>query len=232
MKTAIVDYRISEEEITSLQKLNLNVLLCPNSKELYPAVCGHPDMQMCIVDKLNVILSNTAEDNFINEISKLNVIIHRTTKTLTSNYPQDVIINAVILKNFFIHKISCTDSTLLDLVKDKEKIDVKQGYTKCSTAVVSDRAIITSDKSIINSVKDKDIDVLYVPSGDIELPGLEYGFIGGSCGLLDEKHMAFFGDLAFYKYGAEVLTFLKKYRIEPIYLKKGKLIDRGTLFAL
>jgi hypothetical protein len=232
MNTAIVDYRTTLEEIRSLEKLNIKILKCPNSKDLYPAVSGHPDMQICIVDKHNIILSSTIDTDFESEILKCNKNVHKTAKSLSSKYPEDVILNALILNDFFVHKLSCTDHKLLELVTEKEKINVKQGYTKCSSAVINDNAIITSDKSIIAELKAKNIDILYVPPGDIELPGLDYGFIGGSCGLLDEKHMAFFGDLTFYKYGTEVISFLKKHRVEPIYLKKGKLTDRGTLFML
>jgi hypothetical protein len=228
MNTAIVDYRISTEEVISLEKLNIKILKCPNSKDLYPAVSGHPDMQICIIDKHNIILSTALDKNFESEISKLNKNIHKASKSLSSKYPDDIILNALILKDFFVHKLSHTDPKLLELVTGKEKINVKQGYAKCSSAIINDTAIITSDKSIINALKEKNIDILYVPPGDIELPGLDYGFIGGSCGLLDEKHIAFFGDLTYYKYGSDVISFLKKHHVEPIYLKAGRLTDRGN----
>jgi len=73
---------------------------------------------------------------------------------------------------------------------------------------------------------------LLLPPGDIELPGLNYGFIGGSCGLLDEKYLVFYGNLKNYKYGSEVLAFLDKYNITPIYLSDSNLIDRGSIFFL
>ena len=126
----------------------------------------------------------------------------------------------------------CTDKNLLNLVKSKKLINTNQGYTKCSAAIVSDNAIITSDISIKNALSSTNIDVLLLPPGDILLPGLDYGFIGGTCGLIDKSTLAFFGDLSYYKYGKEVLSFLKKHNVNPLYLRKGPLIDRGSILSI
>ena len=50
--------------------------------------------------------------------------------------------------------------------------------------------------------------------------------------MISNNKMAFFGDLSYYKYGNKIKEFLFKYDIEPIYLRKGKLIDRGSLLTL
>ncbi|EOR19788.1 hypothetical protein A500_20195, partial [Clostridium sartagoforme AAU1] len=77
-----------------------------------------------------------------------------------------------------------------------------------------------------------DFDILLLPPGDIILEGLDYGFIGGSGGLISKDKMAFFGNLKSYMYGEKVLNFLNKYGVSPIYLKDGKLQDRGSLLIL
>lgn len=140
-------------------------------------------------------------------------------------------LNAVNLSNVFIHNLKYTDPVLIENVKDKNLINVKQGYTKCSVAVVSDNAIITSDKIIAQKAKEVSIDVLLIPPGDIILPGLDYGFIGGCCGLIEKDLMAFFGDLNYFNYGNEIKEFLYKHNVKPIYLRKGKLIDRGSILC-
>ncbi len=81
-------------------------------------------------------------------------------------------------------------------------------------------------------LKENNIDVLLLPPGDIILPGLDYGFIGGTCGLLDNNTLAFYGNLNMYKYGDKVLNFLKKHNVKPIFLSRGKLIDRGSIFCI
>lgn len=91
---------------------------------------------------------------------------------------------------------------------------------------------MTSDMKIGKILKENNIDVLLLPPGDIILPSLDYGFIGGTCGLLDNNTLAFYGDLDMYKYGNEVLSFLRKHNVEPIFLSKSKLIDRGSIFCI
>lgn len=232
MKNAIVDFRISEEEINNLKKLNLNILKCPKCEILYDAVCGHPDMQIHVLDKTNVLVHKGMDKNLINELVKLGISITFSNRELKGGYPDNIILNAVSLKNYFIHNLKYTDEILYNNRKDSIIINVKQGYTKCSTAVLSEKAIMTSDVSIAKRLVNYHIDILLLPPGDIELPGVNYGFIGGCCGLIDEHHMAFFGDLDYYAYKNDVAQFLKKHKIAPLFLRKGRLIDRGSLFIL
>lgn len=229
---AITDFRIFKEEKDNLIKLGYHVITCPPCSNLYDSVCGHPDMMIHFIDKENVILHKDIENNFINFFKNLKFNVFLSNKSLETKYPNNIGLNAVNLKNYFIHNIHHTDSILLNMITDKKLLNVKQGYTKCSTAIVNDNAIITSDIGIANAARSENIDVLLLTPGDIILPGLDYGFIGGCCGLLDENRLAFFGNLNHYAYGKEILEFLYKYDVEPIYLRKGKLIDRGSLFVI
>lgn len=232
LRTVIVDYRITAEETENLSKLGLNIILCPPCAKLYPAVSGHPDMQLTIINDKNIVIQKRIDKKMLRQLSCFSINLIYSSNELNENYPQDIILNSLIMGDIFIHKISATDPALMDMVKDKKHINVNQGYTKCSTAVINERAAITSDLGIAAALRNEGIDVLTIPPGDIELPGLNYGFIGGACGLLDESKLAFFGDLQYYAYGTQVLSFLEKYNVEPIYLKKGKLTDRGTLFCI
>ena len=122
-------------------------------------------------------------------------------------------------------------SKILDYCKNKKTINVKQGYTKCSILPVKEKAIITNDKGIYNTLKNENFDVLLLPFGDIELSGFNYGFIGGVGGMISDNSMAFFGSLDNYIFGNEVKNFLYKYDVKPIYLNNTKLIDRGSLLV-
>ncbi len=232
MKYAIIDYRTSEEEICNLKKLGCEVLACPPSSILYEAVCGHPDMLLHIVNQKNIIVHKDMNNGFINLLKNLGLSVAFSENSLGSTYPYDIILNSINLPNLFIHNIKYTDPKLLEMVNNKKLINVKQGYTKCSTAIVGQNATMTSDTTIAKSLSRENIDVLLLPPGDILLPGLNYGFIGGCCGLLDKNLLAFYGDLNYYTYGKEVMEFLKKHNVEPVFLRKGKLIDRGSLFII
>jgi hypothetical protein len=230
-----VDYRITNEEIITLSNLNINPILVPKCSEVYEAIDGHPDIQINILKNTknaHIIVQKNISENF-KKILESNAIKYILSKNSLSNtYPKDIILNSLILENHFIHKLKFTDENLLKSQNLKTKINVSQGYTKCSILPVRSNALITSDKGIYETLKDYDFDLLLLPPGDILLPSLNYGFIGGTGGMISHDKMAFFGDLDSYVWGEEVKNFLHKYDVSPIALRKGKLIDRGSLLTL
>lgn len=232
MKYAFVDFRISHEEMKSLENLNCKVILSEPCNSLYPAICGHPDILMHFIDDNNVIIHKDTSSSFEESLKALNLTVLRSNKSLTSKYPDDIILNAVNTSNFFMHSIKHTDKALLEKVSTKTLINVKQGYTKCSTAVLSDETFITSDVHIYKELNGLGYDVLLLPPGDIILPQLDYGFIGGTCGMLDPKTIVFYGNLDLYPYGNQIKDFLYKHDISPIYLSSSPLIDRGSIYFL
>lgn len=231
MKYAIVDYRISKEEEDSLKSLNFNLLKVPKSTKVYDAISGHPDIQLHMLDNYNIVVNKDMDNNFIDRLKRLNFNLHFSKDSLDEKYPKDIILNGASFGEYFIHNLNYTDSTLLQMMDNKIKFHVNQGYTKCSTAIVSSSAIITSDPSIVSSLKNTNLNILHIPYGDIILQGMNYGFIGGCCGLLDKNTLGFFGDLNSYAYGKEILDFLSSQNINYLSLRKGKLVDRGSIFT-
>jgi len=231
MRNYFVDYRISEEELFSLGRLGCSVIKCPRCELLYDAVDGHPDMLLHFTGGRSLVAHRDMDRDFLGYLSLLGYEVTLSKEGLKKSYPEDVILNAVSLPSIFIHNLGCTDKNLLSAAGGKTLIDAKQGYTKCSCAVVSGNALMTSDVSIARALEGTGVDVLLLPPGAITLPGLDYGFIGGTCGLIDEKRLAFYGDLAFYTHGEEVKAFLHKHRVEPVFLRRGKLADRGSILG-
>lgn len=231
MKYFFVDYRITQTEFNNLSKYG-KVIKCPSCHRLYEAIKGHPDILMNIISKNKIIFHKDIPLSFINTLSHINLEIFYTKDSLAEKYPYDIILNSVNLGNTFIHNLHYTDKNLLSFFKTKKLINVNQGYTKCSTAIINNNAIITSDMSIAKAVKKENIDVLLLPPGHIELPGLNYGFIGGTCGLIDKKVIGFYGELHNYKFQKEVKDFLKKHDVRYINLGEGNLIDRGSILSI
>ena len=71
---------------------------------------------------------------------------------------------------------------------------------------MTESAIITDDVSIASAAEKNGLAVLLVSKGDVALPGREYGFIGGCCGLIAPDTMLFNGSLASHKAGDFQLT--------------------------
>lgn len=229
-----IDYRATDEEINNLKKYNLTVIKIPKCNKVYKAIDGHVDIQLNILDKnkRTVIVHKDMPHNFLNELSKYKINYILSEASLSSKYPEDIILNALILDSIFIHNLKYTDKKLLSFQKSKKILNVNQGYTKCSVLPIRNDAFITTDTGIYNALKEIDMDVLLLPPGDILLPPLNYGFIGGIGGLIDSDKLAIFGELEYYTFGNEIYKFLYKHNVEPISLKKGRLTDRGSLFVI
>lgn len=233
LRKFFIDYRTTEEERLSILALGHEYLICPPHPNLYKAICGHPDILLHILDDKDIIVHKDTDSKFIKQLEELSLNVILSSSQLGSSYPLNILLNGVNTTNFFMHHLKYTDSTLLNFINERKKlINVKQGYTKCSTAIVNSNAIMTSDKGIAKTLFNENVDVLLLPPGDIDLPGLNYGFIGGCCGLIEDNLLGFFGELDHYANGKEVLSFLKKHRVEPYFLKKGKLTDRGSLLRI
>ena len=233
MPHCIVDCRTSEKELFSLSRLGVDPLLCPKYNPLYNAISSHPDIQIFISQKNSLIVHKDIERSFLDILIPLVDKITLSELSLAAEYPHDIILNCFVLGDLFVHNLNYTDNKILkSLHSSIKKIHVKQGYTKCSTAIIDYKSVITNDTGIAKALGNEKLDVLYLPPGDIILEDMNYGFIGGSCGLLDERNIAFFGSLDKYKYGKEVKDFLIKHKIDYYYLMDEKLTDRGSLLML
>lgn len=226
-----VDYRTTEEEINSLKNLNYDVIKIPKDNNLYEAINGHTDIQLNILNRYTIIVNKNINLSFKELLKTKNINFIESDSTLSFKYPSNISLNAYITDNYLVHNLKFTDKKILDYCKNKKIIHVNQGYTKCSILPLREKAIITNDTGIYNTLKSENFDILLLPFGDIELSGFNYGFIGGVGGMISNDSMAFFGSLDNYAFGNEVKKFLYKYDIKPIYLSNTKLIDRGSLLV-
>ena len=231
---AFIDYRTSNEEINSLKNLNIDVIKVPWNNNLYPAINGHVDIQLNILnsDTKTIILNKDIDNNFKKILQEKEINFINSFNSLNKNYPENISLNAYITPNYLIHNLNFTDKEIINYCKTKKQIHIKQGYSKCSILPLREKVVITSDMGIYKTLIKENFDVLLIPFGDIELPGLNYGFIGGVGGMISSNSMAFFGSLEKYAFCDEVKKFLYKYDIKPIYLRDSKLFDRGSLLLL
>ena len=230
-----VDYRITMEEELNLLKQGLKIIKIPKCNKVYNAINGHVDIQLCIVDKAKrqVVINKEAPSEFKKLLTENDINFLNSHDIISSPYPNNVSLNALVTEKYFIHNLKCTDKSLLNCIKDsKHLINVKQGYTKCSCLYLKDNVVITNDFKISKTLLNLDFDVLYLPYGDIVLEDFEYGFIGGVGGMITPNKLALYGNLKYYKYGDIVLDFLNKHNITPIYLSNSKLTDRGSIFVI
>ena len=141
--------------------------------------------------------------------------------------------NAALVGNTLV----CNKNTVSSLILAEAEnagckiLHVPQGYTKCSTAIISDNAIITADKPIYSACLSAGIDALLVSADGVDLPDYNCGFIGGASGRFG-NNVYFCGDILLHPDGKAISEFCKKHGKTAVSLSDKKLFDVGTMIML
>lgn len=232
---AIVSGDASKEIISSLIEYGMDLILTEAHSSLPLPLSYHADMQMVNICMGVFVYAPGTSQNILFKLKRLGFELIEGTVPVKDHYPFDVAYNcAIVDKNAFLNP-KYTDSIILEfLAKNNIKVHpVKQGYTKCSTAVVSKEAVITADLQIYGKAVEAGLDALLIPpQKDIVLKGYDYGFIGGCSGLISDKEIAFFGDLRTVESMGDISRFCLKHGKKVISLAEGNLMDLGGLFPL
>ena len=156
------------------------------------------------------------------------------SKPIGRDYPENVRLNCLYLGNKLYGNLKAIDSAVLDFCSKNgiETIHVNQGYTRCSTLVVNNQAVITADKSIEKAMKENRVEVLPISAGHIRLDGFDYGFIGGASCTVDNT-VYFFGNITKHPDFEKIKVFIKQYNSKiEILCKKVPLTDIGGAVLL
>ncbi len=189
----------------------------------------HADMQCLILDDTAFVLSCCKA--LANDLkSAYNVVL--CADDIGHDYPENVPLNAAQVGKTLI----CRTDTLDDKVQsycaehDYRLLHVRQGYAKCSCAVVSENAIITADQGIIRSLKGSKIKVLPIGQGRIRLDGADCGFIGGASGYDKNNHTLYFtGDIRKHPDYEQIIDFCDKAGTIIVSLTDDELVDIGGI---
>lgn len=139
------------------------------------------------------------------------------------NINPDSALNICVIGDYAI----CCEKTAAIIPSWLKIIYVKQQYARCSVCIVDDHSIITADHGIAQRCSGL-LDVLEIQPGFIELPGFDYGFIGGCSFKLSAHELAFTGTLDSHPDKEKILSFLAERFVEPVYLSDGPLLDIGS----
>ncbi len=228
--SVLVDYRINKESENTLNELGIKVLKTKPHPNLYEAVLGHPDMQIALIGENRAVSCPENARYYKELLPDFDVIIGKTQ--LKSSYPEDISYNVLRVGECLFHNLKYTDSTILESSENLIQFNVKQGYSKCSACVISDKAVITSDVGIKNQCKKAGIEALLVDDSNVSLNGVSHGFFGGSTGLIAPDKLTVNGDIKTHKNGKEICDFCSKFGVKIIPLKSGIIEDIGTIIPL
>lgn len=231
----IIDGRASEEIINRLKELNVkNIITTIKCKNLDDSICFHPDIVIHPINHDTLIIAPNVFDYYDEKLKGLGIKLVKGVTYLKKEYPLNISYNIGRIGEFAFHKIDYTDQILKQFFKnDKiEMISTKQGYSKCSMAIVNNSSIITSDKGIYLKVLSLGFDALLIQPGHITLENQRYGLIGGCIGNLSPNILMISGNLDHHPNRIEIIDFIKQKNIEIVYLSKEKIIDLGTIICL
>lgn len=221
------------EIILSLNNLGIEVVPVNSKSQLHESLKNHADVVCNHLGSKYIIVAST-EPELQSALIKHGFDVMQSAADIFSPYPYETALNAARIDKKLITDPKTLDQSILNYCKDShvEIIKVRQGYAKCSTAVVDEHSIITSDKGIAKAAKLSGLDVLLIRPGYINLPGCDYGFIGGTCGKIARDKIAFAGRIQDHPDYLKIAEFLGSRKIQPITLANCLLTDIGGILPL
>lgn len=215
---------------------NVNTIKITENISLSDDISTHADCIFTQIDSDNAIVDKGTYNNIVNNLTKGDREFNFFTSAnrIKSPYPYEAGLNVRIIGKRMLCNSKYVDKNLLMLAKQSSLtvIHCNQGYTACSTIILNDYALITDDESIHHSAKNNGIDSILISKGSVRLKGHEYGFIGGTCGMIDKNVLAFTGKLESHKDSDMIKAFLNKYNVECVELSDGPLIDVGGIIPV
>ena len=218
-----------------LAALGIIPLWMPNNPYVDARLAGHADLSINKFSKNGAILSEYIQNSqLFEQLQSLGYECIFTENAEKPQYPYDAGLNVCQIGNTLIY-----NSRTICEVLNKElestatnRIDVRQGYTKCAVCIVNENSIITQDKAIHSKATSNGIESLLVSDGIAGLEGFDCGFIGGASFKINSHQIAFTGTIECSQEKNAIESFLADRGIEAVYLTERKLFDIGSAILL
>ena len=233
MKTVIIDSRADKDIKRTLEGLGFSVLQLPPCPALPEAISAHPDTLIYKLKSGKLLMTEEYYRQNRNIFDSRGISVRLTDKPLGDRYPFDIQLNALRISDTVYGRSDCISDIILSEEECLKKVvHVKQGYARCSVAVLSDKAAITADSGLAAALEANGVAVLRISPGSIVLNGYDYGFIGGAGGLLSPGVYAFFGKIKAHPEGELLACFAERNNVRIVELSNEPLHDYGGLIVL
>lgn len=232
--TVIVAGNADIEIINSLKKLKLNIIPTIRCLEVDESIAYHPDIVIHPLNHNTLIIAPNVFEYYKELLYKTNLRLIKGEKKLKVKYPYDIAYNVGRLGNHAFHNLNYTDEVLSFYLRKEgiELINVKQGYTKCSMAIIDETSVITADKKIHQILFKMGYSSLLVSPGYVDLKHQNYGFIGGATGKYSKNKVLLSGFIDNHPDKENILKFIKNKNNNIHYLSNKNIVDIGTIISL
>ena len=214
---------------------NLEPIWMPDNPYADERLSGHADLSVNKFSENGAILSEYLQNSELFErLSALGYSIILSKNAEKPEYPYDAGLNVCQISDKLIYN----NRTICEVLNNQlegiisNRIDCRQGYTKCSVCIVIENSIITSDRVIADKTKAFGMDVVLTDNSIVELSGFDHGFIGGAAFKLSEFKIAFTGTIESSTEKNAIENFLHEHGIEAVYLTENKLFDIGSAILI
>lgn len=225
---------VSGRDPELIQRLGAHGVRCiavPPCPELASPVRDHPDMVLHHLGGSRILV-NPYHRDLICQLEEEGFELIYISSPLQPEYPFDIRLNCVSIGNYLIGNLPFAEEKLLVYLKHFHSIVTRQGYAKCSCAVVNSKSVITTDRGIEKELLKNGFDVLYVDGKTIRLDGYSHGLIGGCCGKVSPSLLCFTGKFSGLSEEKKISSFLQERGVKPVFLTDGRLTDIGSVIPL
>ncbi len=228
--TSLICGELCDELNDYLDRHGIERIVIEPNLHIDPSVRFHADMSVVHLGR-NKLIVDKKQTRLIELIKSSGFDVKASADEIAGEYPDDVALNFAVADKCIIGNFKCADEELLNSTGKLKRINVKQGYCKCSCLVVNEKSLITDDKTIYDKALENGFDCLLISKGDILLPGHQYGFIGGASGKISSSEVLFFGDITKHRDYKKIADFIEKHGCSIISLD-FPLTDFGGIVPL
>ena len=217
-------------------KLGINILSMPDNPYVDDRLSGHADLSVLHLGGNRLLIAPYLRGSrFSQQLVNMGFDIKFAGIEQSALYPNDAQMNVCILRDKVIYNPKTVPDTIvkyLTIGNRAVQISSRQGYSRCSVCVVNDNAIITADEGICRSAEARGVDVLKIRPGYIDLPGFDYGFIGGASFKISDTKLAFTGRLDRHPDAERIIEFASLHNIDIVYITDKPAFDIGGVIPI
>lgn len=237
MKYLIIDKRLRKVEKEALKILGYELIELEKSDRVYEEISSHVDI-FCTKIKNKLIVEESKYKYIKNKLEDTIEPVQGES-SVSKDYPYDIPYNICIIGNRAIHNFEYTDKQILEILKKEnfELINVNQGYSNCSIAVIDENSIITNDIGIYNKLKKCGLDILFLDY-ELDIKLLKEnnyskmkGFIGGAISRVGDN-IFISGDLNKIDIENKIRNFIERKNLQIIDFKDLDVIDYGGVLEI
>ena len=150
------------------------------------------------------------------------------SKKCQKNYPYDISLNALVMGKVIFANLKYIAKEIINYAQEEgfSFVNVKQGYSACSTLVLDDNNAITADKGMYNAISLAGKNATLISKEGIILNGYDHGFIGGASFVIGDT-VFFFGDIKTHPDYQMIHSKINELDMKEFCILRGDVFDFG-----